>query len=395
MVNVVSLTARLENLLSEPLDSVHQREVAAFDRATEGRVDRIVLWGAGRLGRKTLAGLRQLGVEPLLFCDSNPALWGRDVDGIAVVSPEDAAGRHGSDATFVITIWGPHDRETMADRCQRLSDLGCATVVPFAPLFWQYPDVFGSYYAFQPPHRTIEQADDIRRAFNLWADEASRAEFVTQVEWRLHGDFGVLSSPVAHEIYFPEDLVDLQPGELFVDCGAYDGDTIRSLLARPALSEVGIVAFEPDPATFQQLEAYRDALAPEIRRRFELHQAAVGAVPSQLAFDPAGNEASSIGSGSLTVDCVTVDDALTGRTPTYLKMDIEGWEPEALAGARRTIASARPVLAICVYHEFDHPWRIPLAIASMSEQYRYYLRPHHLQAWDLVCYGVPAGRLKG
>jgi len=40
----------------------------------------------------------------------------------------------------------------MAARRQRLLDLDRATVVPFGPLFWQYPDVRGSYYAF--PRRT-------------------------------------------------------------------------------------------------------------------------------------------------------------------------------------------------------------------------------------------------
>lgn len=393
-MNKASLQARLDALLGEPLPSVRQREATAFDEATGGRSDPIVLWGAGRLGRRTLAGLRRLGVEPLGFCDSNQLLWGRDVDGIPVVSPEDAAARYGKDATFVITIWGPHDRETMEDRRRRLIDLGCATVVPFAPLFWKHPETFGSYYAFDLPHRTIEKGEEVRRAYALWADDASRSEFVTQIEWRLHGDFDVLHEPARHEIYFPEELLDLQPRELFVDCGAYDGDTIRSLLARPAVGECSVVAFEPDPGTFGQLESYVASLAPEVRGRIELHQAAVGAVSSRLAFDPTGTEASAIGSGPLMVDCLTLDEVLSGRTPTYLKMDIEGWEPEALAGGERVIASARPVLAICVYHEFDHPWRIPFAIASMSDQYRYFLRPHHLQAWDLVCYAVPMERLK-
>ena len=394
-MNAASLEARLDTLLIESPDSVRRREASAFDDATAGHRDRLVLWGAGRLGRKTLAGLRKLGQEPVAFCDSNHAIWGKAIDGIPVMSVEEASAVHGSDATFVITIWGPHDLETMADRRQWLIDLGCASVVPFAPLFWQHPEVFGSYYAFHPAHRTLEQAAEIRRAFALWADDASRAEFVRQIEWRLRGDFGVLSDPVAHEIYFPEDLINLRADELFVDCGAYDGDTLRSLLGRPAVRGTSIVAFEPDPGTYAKLEKWAASLPSQVRGRIELHQAAVGATPGKLAFDPSGTEASSIGSGALTVDCVTLDDVLAGRTPTYLKMDIEGFEPEALAGGRRMIATAHPMLAICVYHEFDHPWRIPLAIASMSDEYRYYLRAHHQQAWDLVCYAVPAERLKG
>lgn len=386
--------ALLDALLSETPDSVRRRESTAFDDATGGRRGPIVLWGAGRLGRKTLAGLRKLGQEPIAFCDNSRALWGNAIDGVPVVSVEEAAAAHGHDAVFVITIWGPHDRETMADRRRHLLGLGCRTVAPFAPLFWQFPEVFGSYYAFHPAHRTIEQAEDIRRVFQLWADEASRAEFVRQIEWRLSGDFGVLAAPTAHEIYFPDDLIDFRADELFVDCGAYDGDTLRSLLGRPIVRGASIVAFEPDPGTYRKLEEWAASLPSHDRARIELHQAAVGAAPAKLEFDPSGTEASSIGAGALTVDCVTLDDVLWGRTPTYIKMDIEGFEPEALAGGSRMIAKATPMLAICVYHEFDHPWRIPLAIASSSDRYRYYLRAHHHQAWDLVCYAVPDGRLK-
>jgi hypothetical protein len=79
--------------------------------------------------------------------------------------------------------------------------------------------------------------------------------------------------------------------------------------------------------------------------------------------------------------------------PTFIKMDIEGAEVDALIGARRLIENALPVLAICVYHQPDHLWRIPLLIRSFSDQYRFFLRPHNEEGWDLVCYAVPASRL--
>ena len=64
-----------------------------------------------------------------------------------------------------------------------------------------------------------------------------------------------------------------------------------------------------------------------------------------------------------------------------------------LAGARRLIEQALPILAICVYHQPDDLWRIPLLIHSFSEEYRFFLRPHNEEGWDLVCYAVPLSRL--
>jgi len=84
---------------------------------------------------------------------------------------------------------------------------------------------------------------------------------------------------------------------------------------------------------------------------------------------------------------------LSTPAPTYLKMDIEGAEVDTLAGASRVIRDHAPVLAICCYHCQDHLWRIPLPIHSLNPDYRFFLRPHDLEMWDLVCYAIPSGRL--
>ena len=96
--------------------------------------------------------------------------------------------------------------------------------------------------------------------------------------------------------------------------------------------------------------------------------------------------------GSLQVESVAIDEALAGPRPTYIKMDTEGSEPDALAGAADTIARHAPALAICSYHQQDHLWLIPAFIRSVSDRYRFFLRPHLLEVWDLVCYAVPAER---
>ena len=96
----------------------------------------------------------------------------------------------------------------------------------------------------------------------------------------------------------------------------------------------------------------------------------------------------------MVVNCVTLDDALAGAEPTYVKMDIEGAELERVERrARGTIQRHDPVLAICTYHVQDHLWKIPLLIQSMHSNYSFFLRPHLLEGWDLVCYAIPKTRL--
>ncbi len=389
-----SAERELQELMGEPLSSVYSRERSMYDELASPFSETVVLFGAGGLGRKTLAGLRRIGIEPLAFADNNPQLWGKQVEGLQVFSVEDAAQRFGQRAAFIVTIWKGEATDTMAERQQQLRNLQCARVVPFGFLFWKYPDVFLPHYACDLPHRVYEHAADVQQTLPLWTDEPSRREYLAQLRWRTLLDFDALPRPVAHEIYFPADLVTFLPDEVFVDCGAYDGDTIRALLSSPNPFSGSIVAFEPDPANFLKLQKYVMDLPPSLRQSAVVHAAAVGARRSKVRFEASGTEASAVGTGDTAVDCVTLDETLGDLVPTYIKMDIEGSELDALRGAQRTISANLPVLAVCSYHRQDHLWQIPLLIHSFSDQYRFFLRPHHLEVWDLVCYAIPAHRLR-
>ena len=94
----------------------------------------------------------------------------------------------------------------------------------------------------------------------------------------------------------------------------------------------------------------------------------------------------------MSVPCVRLDDLLADAAPTFLKMDIEGAEPDALAGAAAVVTRHRPVLAVCVYHVQDHLWSLPLQMAALHPDYRFHLRPYNEEGWDLVCYAVPPER---
>ncbi len=388
------LSTELEELLAEGIDSVLQRERNTYDELTTPLDKEVVLFGAGNLGRKTLAGLLRLGVRPLVFADNNPALWGKHVDGLRVLSPRDAADRYGKSASFVITIWRGEGTDRMPERRQQLINLQCSKVVSFVPLFWKFPDIFLPHYAIDLPHKVYEQHSEVRQAFALWGDDASRLEYLAQLRWRMLSDFDGLPLPVKHKIYFPTDLVQVTGDDLFVDCGAFDGDTVRSFLHERHESFSKIVALEPDPVNFGKLENYVSKLPRNIRDKMIVYPMAAGACRGKVRFDATGTESSSVGSaGTMEIDCITLDEILDGAGSSYIKLDIEGAEPDALAGCRNAIKNASAVLAVCVYHRQDHVWRIPLMIREMSDQYRFFLRPHLLEGWDLVCYAIPVARL--
>src|SRR5512136_2324383 len=100
----MSIKIQLEDLLKETVDNVVYRQRSTFDELTAHTGKSLVLFGAGGLGRKTLAGLRRMDISPLAFSDNNPALWGQEIDGVPILAPEDAAARFGDSAAFVVTI---------------------------------------------------------------------------------------------------------------------------------------------------------------------------------------------------------------------------------------------------------------------------------------------------
>ncbi len=389
--------SELTRLLSEPEAAAAERARNAFDSLAGSARERLVLYGAGNLGRKTVAGLRSIGIEPLVFSDGNPALWGSTVEGLAVISPDEAVKRFGDSAAFVITIWGGAP-EPLAERKRALEQRGARTVMSFGYLYWKYPAAFLPHYAFDLPQRLLEQRDSVARAFDLWSDDASRAEYVAQVRWRLTLDFDGLPAPATHETYLAPDLYRLHDTEVFIDCGAYDGDTIAAVLENTGGRFDRIIAFEPDALSYARCERYLASLPPAVRQRIELRQLALGAAAGTITFSQTGTPASSVVARSaeierIEVPCVRLDDTLDGPAPTFIKMDIEGAEPDAIRGGARTIERARPILTVCSYHQQDHLWTIPLLIHETAPDYRFFLRPHLLEVWDLVCYAVPPSRM--
>ncbi len=384
---------RLDLLLQEEESAALERERRAFDQAVHGLDRQIVLFGAGGLGRKTAAGMRRLGLEPRAFADNNLETQGTSIDGVPVYSVAEAADRFGRTAAFLVTIWNSRSKDRMSQRIRQLRDAGCECVVPAGLYFWKYPEVFLPYYPLDLPHKALPFGREIRTAFQLFRDTGSREEFVGQLAFRLLMDYDNLGWPKTVDHYAPADLFDLGPNELFVDCGAYDGDTIAAFIEQQGESFSRIIAFEPDPLNYEKLQQRIRSLPESMGRKILVFPYALGSRHETVYFDPMGTETSRSGSGRIAVECVTLDDALEDFSPTLIKFDIEGAELAALEGARRMLSRCRPVLAVSAYHEQAHLWQVPLKLAEICADYRFFLRPQGTEGWDLICYAVPAERL--
>jgi FkbM family methyltransferase len=335
----------------------------------------IVCLGAGNLGRRIARA-----IHPVLICDNNPSLWYSVIEGIPVVAPETAVNRY-PDATFVVAIWHPSRKEGMMGHIHQLKALGASNVIPFYGLFGEYGNLLLPNLFWERPSYYAERAEEIGRGRAL-LDAEGRAEFDRQMRLR-QGDFsGQVIDPGAQ--YFPEDLFQMNRNEVFIDCGAYNGDTIAEFRRATGDHFAQIIAFEPDPENFAALDS-----AASGDPRIALQPYATDVCRKTVRFAVGGTGARISSTGSCEVQTVTLDEALDGIAPTYMKFDIEGSEPDALEGGRRTIAHHRPKMAVCAYHAPDHLWSIPIRLNELLPGSRLTLRTYCADGFDCVCYCIP------
>ena len=390
LVDDSSSTTELSRLLATDHQELVDMERHSFDRLAGRATGPIVLFGAGGLGRKTLAELGGTGLEPVCFADNNSALQGTIVDGLPVLSAKDVVATYGDTAVFVVTVFLGYQSIV-----EQLEKLGAGTVIPFFILFWKHPERFLPHYTYDLPHKVIDAATEVREAGQLLSDAESRGEYVAQVRWRLD-PLGAAVPPYDHDIYFPSELVALRDDEVFVDCGGYDGDTLLSFVKRVDGRFKDAYVFEPDPRNLIKLEKTLASLPSTVRARVHVEGLALGSRSGSVGLRLSDAASSVVGSGDVVVRSEPLDLVLGGQAPTYLKMDIEGAEIDALNGARALISAHRPVLAISAYHLQDHLWTIPLLVDSLVERYRYYYRRYtHWPNDDLVLYAIPEERSTG
>ena len=378
----------LERIEAEPLAAAKAREQRAFSEFAGKNQERLILFGASHLGRLVVQGLEQAGTRPIAFADNNDRLWHTEIAGVQVLPPALASSQFRDSACFVVTIYNGSPVR------RQLKALGCLNVAPFVPLFWKYSDVLTPTTGIDLPHKLPAFADEIRACHEILADEKSRCELTGQLQWRYWLDYDSLPPPQdPAQTYFPMDLLLPSENEVFVDCGSFEGDTLPAFVSFSESKFQRIFAVEPDPANRAALESRKDNLG--LTDRVTVMPYAVGDRTGTVSFSPTGTMGSKITeSGKFSVECRRLDDISWPLIPTFIKMDIEGAEPQAIIGAADLLRQHYPILAVCTYHRSEHLWQIPNLIHSIAPEYNLFLRRYAEECWEGVCYAIPDHRLK-
>lgn len=191
--------------------------------------------------------------------------------------------------------------------------------------------------------------------------------------------------------------VHLKPGDVIVDAGAFVGDTAVYFHHKLGGS-CQIHSFEllDENLALMLHNLERNGVEDD---RIVINKLALADRSGDeiVVADGASQGATSIfgraGQGD-RVQTITLDDyvvRLELPRVDFIKMDIEGAEALALAGARQTIALFRPRLAICLYHRWDDVLTVPAAIHATGVDYRFTFKWVQLtDGWEAVLLATPA-----
>ena len=129
---------------------------------------------------------------------------------------------------------------------------------------------------------------------------------------------------------------DLPSGSVVLDVGANIGMMSCSLAAqRPDLH---IIAVEPVPPN---VDCLRRNVAENGLRNVEVVHAAASDMQGTVRVNINGPWSAVLENGEVAVPALPIDQ-FASRKPALVKIDVEGWEPYVLAGARNLMATHRP-----------------------------------------------------
>lgn len=360
--------------------------------------NKILLFGPGNNGRQLA---RQLATTPLAssvlgFVSDIPQHLGMQVEGHPVWSRDQAFAKFGSQVVLVNCVYRADT--TISEVTAGLRSSGFEFVISLPFFYGAFSEFLPAFYCFSSAEELIRRQDEIMSAFCLLSDRSSQRTFFSLLEQRVSLDFSA-SREFDPAIYFPTFLsrTDFSPARdpfVFVDCGAYNGDTVAKFVNWNQHHNAHVIAFEPDVATFEELQRVSSQIPLPDNIKVSCVHSAVGKYEGQIGFMGLNSESSYASeTATATVPITTVDRVLADLhcVASYVKYDTEGFEREAIWGTQNAIASGC-ALAVSVYHKPEDLWAIPLLLRDLQNKYKFHLREHGPDGIDTVLYAIPVAK---
>lgn len=335
----------------------------------------VILFGAGDQGLGQKKYLESIGIPVAAFCDNDTQKQGTVLKEVPVISLNEVVAWN---KPVEIIVNDSYYKEKFA----QLTALN-------NPLLhtWRF-DLFSPIFKHFDQAYIDAHMDKFEWTYERLEDTRSKEVLCGILSAVCTGDLGYYDLIKSCDEYFPTGITPQRSDHVFLDVGAFDGNTCQAFAAYVQGQYEKIYAFEPIPASAERVKQRNIP-------RLELHQIAAsnqsGTVPfwcNNYCDTPMATTVQVTGSSDPQqfFNTDTIDHVLSGQKVTFIKMDIEGSELAALEGAAQTIQTNRPFLAICVYHKREDLITIPQYLKQLVPEYKFYLRHHSSTPVDTVLY---------
>jgi len=343
-----------------------------YRRASGAGGNGVYLYGAGFVGRWSVDYLEGKGIPVLGFVDSDAAKWGTSICGKPVFSPTDSVVTDAS----VVLISSRHAVPAIRNLLSHLS----STIM--------------SVDAFVVHSEGKGKIDEIGSLFSH--DKKSLETYEAVLISMLEGNCQALAEYADSDPFFDRFGFFNRDGEIFVDAGAYVGDSVERFIWSVNGVFRHIHAFEPGRIQYDAMQNRVSRLISEWTlnpRSISLANiglsAKSGVATMSNSNHPIQTRLGSPGDASeqtVAVRTMALDDYFNGEEFTLLKVDVEGSEALLLEGAGASIAKHRPRIALSVYHFPTDLFVLPLQCREANMEYRFSLGHHSSQLMDTVLY---------
>lgn len=368
----------LDNLLSKPAS--YYKNLIFKNNPKFDFKKPVILFGSAKLSLHFIKFFLDKKTLILSLSDNDKNKIGKKLLGFKIISKKDIEKKFGKNIQIVVT-------SVFYDEIiKELKNMGFSKV--FNPMFFFtiYYKNFNLLVWRNDINLIFRNKKKIKLAFLSLKDKKSRKIYIEIIKFRLTFNKSIFNKIKGkNNEYFDRKIVKLSSKEVFLDGGGYDGDTIKVFIEKSKNIFSKIYSFEPDDKSYIQLKKYVNKLSDE---RIISYKIGLGKIKEKLYFTNEGNLGSRIISQGKKIIEILPIDFLKSDIFTYIKLDIEGFEKEALIGARKTINKYKPRLAICVYHSLEDLWEIPYLINKINKNYKFYLRHYTNFLFETVCYAV-------
>ncbi len=234
-----------------------------------------------------------------------------------------------------------------------------------------------------------EHQKEFEEVYSWLADEQSRIVYRDILNFKVSGKLPYLThceTPV-EEAY--ANIIRPDGQEDYADLGAYKGDTIQELLRFTDGQIQSICAFEPDRKNYKKLCLNVEAMGLTEKAKL-LNVAAYKESGTMLFSNKAGRQSALSKTEGIETPVDSLDNAMNGARVSFVNMDVEGGEKEAIEGCRKTIETWKPRLLISAYHRSEDLYALPMQLREICPEYRIYFRHYrYIPAWDTNLYCIP------